>query len=390
MLCLLVTLYKMEDLKERLEGLQRENIDLKKRLEELGSLTQKLEVRKDIISDVNRLLDKNLYELSIINRVNEAVTSIFDHQQVFRKILQSLKEMIDYYACCLLLKGEEGFELTLSINHEISERFLEEFKERSFSIFKQYTNMPVPKEEVVINWEGDSQDLITKGNGKLRSFESLPLKIKGKEIGCLAISHSKEHAFKEEDLNLLSLLASHSAVGIENALLYRRLERLAITDGLTNLYTHRYFKECLEKEIKRAKRYNLTFSLLMIDIDDLKKVNETHGYSMGDKVLEGIAQVIRNNSFRGIDIVARYGGEEFGVILPEANKLGAMVVGERIRRGMEGTRFQIKGDSLQITVSIGVSTYPEDGKNINGLIDQSDRALYKAKKEGKNKVICQL
>ncbi|MDI6703367.1 MAG: diguanylate cyclase [bacterium] len=380
----------MEDLKKRLERLQRENINLKKRLGKLTSLNQKLEVRKNIISDVNKLLDKNLYELSIINRVNEAVTSIFDHQQVLQKILQLLKQMIDYYACCLLLKSEEGFELILSINHEISEGFLDEFKERTYRIFKQYTNLSVPKEKVDINWEGDSQSFITKGDGKVNSFESLPLKIRGKEIGCLTISHSKEQAFREDDLNLLSLLASHSAIGIENALLYRRLERLAITDGLTNLYTHRYFRECLEKEIKRAERYNLTFSLLMIDIDDFKEVNDTYGYLMGDKVLEDVAQVIRNNSFRGIDVVARYGGEEFGVILPETNKLGAMVVGERIRKEMEGTRFQIKGNSLRITVSIGISTYPEDGKSIDGLIDQSDRVLYKAKKEGKNKVICQL
>lgn len=167
-----------------------------------------------------------------------------------------------------------------------------------------------------------------------------------------------------------------------------RLQRLAITDGLTGLYNYRYFWEQLYQEVNRAKRHNLRVSLLMLDIDFFKHYNDTHGHPAGDDVLVTIAKLLKDN-IRNIDIPARYGGEEFSIILVETDKQAAHFVAEKIRALIEEYPFQYEDGqpNARLTVSIGVSTYPEDGDSAEALINKADQRLYRAKQEGKNKVI---
>ena len=166
-----------------------------------------------------------------------------------------------------------------------------------------------------------------------------------------------------------------------------RLEREAITDGLTGLYNHRHFYNRLEFEINRATRANSPISTLIFDVDNFKKYNDRYGHPKGDEVLRKCAAAIRE-SVRSVDIAARYGGEEFAVILAETDKKGAIVVAENIRRAIEELKFSDEeGDTTHnVTVSIGVSSYPTDTKEMNGLVKLADDALYSAKREGKNRV----
>jgi len=167
-----------------------------------------------------------------------------------------------------------------------------------------------------------------------------------------------------------------------------RLQRLAITDGLTGLYNYRYFWEQLYQEVNRAKRHNLRVSLLMMDIDFFKHYNDAHGHPAGDDVLVTIAKLLKEN-IRKIDIPARYGGEEFSIILVETDKQAAHFVAEKIRALIEEYPFQYENGQPngRLTVSIGVSTYPEDGDSADALVNKADQRLYRAKQEGKNKVI---
>lgn len=152
---------------------------------------------------------------------------------------------------------------------------------------------------------------------------------------------------------------------------------LAMLDGLTGLYNRRYFKELINMEFTRLKRYTTDLSLLMIDIDNFKDYNDTHGHPAGDEILKKAAEVFKN-SLREADIVCRYGGEEFLAMLLQTDKKGAGLVAERLR--MQSSLY------LPLTISIGVATYPGDGQNIDSLIEKADAALYKAKQTGKNKV----
>jgi len=167
-----------------------------------------------------------------------------------------------------------------------------------------------------------------------------------------------------------------------------KLKKLAITDGLTGAYNYRFFKEQLEKELIRARRHKNHVSIVMMDIDFFKQYNDTHGHPAGDYVLRTIAQILRNN-IRNIDIAARYGGEEFTLILIETDHGAAAIVAEKIRGLIEKHNFKFENSqpSGKITVSMGVSTFPEDGKTFEELIDAADKRLYQAKELGRNRVV---
>jgi diguanylate cyclase (GGDEF)-like protein len=169
--------------------------------------------------------------------------------------------------------------------------------------------------------------------------------------------------------------------------MYEQIERSAVTDSLTGLYHHRYFREILQKEIQRAGRFHQTRSLLFLDLDNFKEVNDSLGHLHGDMVLVEVSEILRR-CIRTIDIPARYGGEEFAVLLPETDRYGAYVVGERIRRSIE-EHFQAREKGAvnhSLTLSGGVACYPDDAVAVEELIARADAALYQAKGAGKNQI----
>ena len=164
-------------------------------------------------------------------------------------------------------------------------------------------------------------------------------------------------------------------------------ERSAISDGLTGLYNRQFFDAGLRRELKRARRYGLAFSLVMLDVDNFKAVNDRYGHVSGDEVLSLFSNVIRA-SVREIDVACRYGGEEFALILPETSRAGAFIVSERIRIDVEALflRRRISGTQIDLSISGGIALYPTDANSAEGLIRMADRALYRSKHDGKNKI----
>jgi diguanylate cyclase (GGDEF)-like protein len=165
------------------------------------------------------------------------------------------------------------------------------------------------------------------------------------------------------------------------------LARLVVKDRMTGLYNQSYIKERLQEELYRAERYRYSLSVLMIDLDGFKVINDSHGHTVGDKALKDIAQIILE-SIRVSDIPGRYGGEEFLIILPETTSQHALIAAERIRDKVDAHKFEIKPGSnktAHITISIGVCSYPDFGRTKDNLIAYADAALYQAKREGKNK-----
>lgn len=222
--------------------------------------------------------------------------------------------------------------------------------------------------------------------GDSRSLIATPL-IRGKAvIGVLHVWSGAREAFTPEDWRLVSLLGDLTSVAIQNALLYQRTQEEAITDGLTEVFVHRYFQERLAEEMKRAREGGGKLTLLMVDIDNFKAFNDTYGHLTGDTVLRGIAQVLREG-VRGTDIVARYGGEEFAVLLVETGRDPGALVAERLRAGVEAYNFQDISMTKPVTVSMGLACFPENAPDERGLIEVADEALYAAKRSGKNRVV---
>ncbi len=172
---------------------------------------------------------------------------------------------------------------------------------------------------------------------------------------------------------------------VERINLYDRFQQLSIYDTLTETYNRRYFVMRFMEEFKRAQNFSLKLSFLMIDVDNFKKINDTYGHLVGDAVLKEIAKIIKQN-IREIDSLARFGGEEFSLILPETDKMAAIVVAERIRSRISQQIIKAFDETLGVTISVGISCFPQNTLYSDVLMETADKALYQAKMSGRNKV----
>ncbi len=213
----------------------------------------------------------------------------------------------------------------------------------------------------------------------------LPLRLQDQKSGYLAVyRHESAVRFTGRDARALALLAAWTGVAIDNLRLSENLERLAVTDDLTQVYNFRYLKAAMKREVKRAMRFRQPLSILMVDVDNLKKYNDRNGHLRGSYLLRDIAQLF-TTQVRSWDLVAKYGGDEFTVILPQTDRIGAAAGGERLRSAVAAHQFTL-AEPGAITVSMGISNYPDDSDSVPGLIEAADRALYIAKRSGRDRV----
>jgi diguanylate cyclase (GGDEF)-like protein len=184
----------------------------------------------------------------------------------------------------------------------------------------------------------------------------------------------------------LAQVANQAHIVVENSRLIERLRNLAIRDSLTDLYNHRHAMDLLTNEFERVGRYAAGVSLLMLDLDEFKRVNDEHGHPAGDAVLREMARVLKE-TLRTVDSVGRYGGEAFVIVLPHTSPEEAHATAERIRRKVQGHVFWVGAKPLNVTVSVGVASYPSPTVDSPAsLVREADRALYRAKEAGRNRV----
>lgn len=239
----------------------------------------------------------------------------------------------------------------------------------------------------------------------------VPLVTQGRAEGWLEIVGDEPRAFDQDEVELVQILANQAAAALDSTRLYETLAQQAITDGLTGLFNHRFFYECLRDEVTRARRYDLPLSLLMMDLDDFKLYNDRFGHPAGDGVLRRVAEIMRAQLRKNVDIAVRYGGEEFAIILPHTAAGGAghvgrrlsqavrdiddlatppdaAVIGERVRHGIEEAVFQENGacDAGRVTISVGIAGMASHAIDAEALVATADKALYLAKRLGKNRV----
>ena len=236
----------------------------------------------------------------------------------------------------------------------------------------------------------------TRGDRRLARAEmdassaavAFPLESRGRTIGALVALDrtpaAREPKFEKGTLAALQMALEPAALALDNALRMQRAEELSVTDDLTQLYNSRYLSQVLRRETKRASRSGRPLSLLFIDLDGFKGINDAHGHLFGSRALVEAAGVIRASA-RETDIVARFGGDEFALVLPDTGSEGALSVGERIRDKIAAWRFlEGAGLSIPLTVSIGVATLPDVAASAEQLIQAADEAMYWVKEHGKN------
>jgi diguanylate cyclase (GGDEF)-like protein len=238
-------------------------------------------------------------------------------------------------------------------------------EDRVFEIFRERINRYISIGDCRFLKEG--ADLAPYKDSKV-----LPLMIDKQSIGYLVAED-----VRKEDEDKFHILSQQFLSGLKRVLLYRKVQELSITDGLTQIFNRRYFIERFKEEIKRAKKFKLKFSFLMVDIDHFKNYNDRYGHLVGDAILLEVARAVKEN-IRQIDFMGRYGGEEFSIILAETDKEQTRFAAERIRQAIESRQITVYDEDLKATVSLGLATFPDDARETQGLIE--------AKQAGRNKV----
>ncbi|KNZ70089.1 GAF sensor-containing diguanylate cyclase [Thermincola ferriacetica] len=326
-------------------------------------------------------------ELSVLYGVAQSLGASLDMAETLGLILTESRKVISYHTGIIYLWHEEE---QLLIPSAIRSPYADKLKKISFSLDEGIVGMVAKtgQPEIVYDTKKDRRLRSMPGITQfLRSLLVVPLMVEKKIIGVVTIGKKEPYAYGPKHMQILTILGGQAAVAMANALLYKKIEKLAITDGLTKVYNHRYFYKKFEEEYQRSQRYGCKFSVIMIDIDYFKRFNDEFGHKAGDTALFTVAKIIKKNT-RNIDTVARYGGEEFAILLPETDSGDAKTVAERIRKAISETVFRIADDKppVGVTVSIGVSSYPADTKDPQQVVELADQALYYSKEHGKNRV----
>lgn len=333
-------------------------------------------------------LESQVKALKDLIEVAKAVVSTLDLDTVLQAILTSAMGFAQTPAGSVALYYDAKRELSLHVHSGLTADFVK--KERWEVTPGGLTEQVLKAGEIFFIEDTEKTPFFNNPvalNEGIRSLICVPLVFQSRIMGVLYLDDFVPREFDRDKLNLLSILASFAAMAINNATLHKRTKLMAITDSLTGLHNHRYFKQYFKQEMGRAKRYHKPFSIIMMDVDDFKSYNDSFGHATGDELLATLGSLILD-TIRGVDVAFRYGGEEFIVLLPETTLEKAILAAERLRDSIQkGTAKRLaSGASRGVTISIGVASYPENSDKMDELFNIVDSLLYRAKRCGKNTV----
>jgi diguanylate cyclase (GGDEF)-like protein len=346
------------------------------------------ETAKKASHAVHRLRETSR-RLQVLGDIVSTANSSLEPSRVVAVIMSQIQQLIPSEAWSILLVDEDKKELTFEM--ALGEKG-EDFGDIRLKIGEGIAGWVAKTgKPVIVNDVSRDPRFMRRFDEQTqfqtRSVLCAPLASRGNTIGVVEVMNREAGSrFTKRDLKLLLTLVEPAAIALENALLFQRAERLAVTDDLTKLYNSRYLNSYLGKELSRASRHNNPLSLIFLDLDGFKKVNDRHGHLCGSRTLFEVGSIIKR-SVREEEVVGRYGGDEFVVILPDTDATGAVLVAERIRQALKCHPFLEELDlNVSITASLGVSCFPEHGSTPQDLIQKADQAMYSVKERGKDAV----
>jgi diguanylate cyclase (GGDEF)-like protein len=321
-------------------------------------------------------------ELSVLYEAAKTMSSSLELQAVLDNLVQVTCRAFAYEYGAILLVDEPTNDLVVHAFHgyDLSVRGYRVPVGKGVTGWVQSTGTPV----IIPDVRADARYI--GFNEVIASEIAVPLIIEGKVIGVFNVESPRPQAFGERDIQILAALSAYATIAIQNARLFEQTKRLAITDGLTELFNHRYLHEAMGRALERCTLDGQPLALIMLEVDNFKRYNDTYGHQRGDEVLRIMADLLRKGS-RTTDLVARYGGDEFMIVLPNSSKEAAHDIAERLRRMVEAYPFPL-GENIftSVTLSVGVAAAPEDGTTVDAVVEAVDRAQYTAKSSGGNNV----
>ena len=320
-----------------------------------------------------------------LRRATATMTGTLELREVLVRMLESLAEIVPHDSASVMMRRGDDFEEVAGRGPADGEAAPPlRFPADGDELIREITQTLGP---VVIS--DTALDSRFQGIGwaeDVRAWIGVPLVSGDEVIGLLTVDSKRPHAYSELEAEMAFTFASQAVIGIENARLFGEVQRLAVIDELTAVHNRRHFFALAGKEFHRASRYDHDLSLMMLDIDGFKRINDTYGHPIGDEVLRQVAARCQAN-IRELDVLGRYGGEEFALVLPETGlDDAASILAERLRVAVSGTPIETERGALTVTVSVGVAVRTADTADLAALLDRADQALLRAKAAGKNRV----
>ncbi len=338
----------------------------------------------DILSRVNELLDRKLYEATILSEIGRVARNLVHFDETFTSVMGLVARVVDFTVGAMAFVEADDLEVVLMVHRHASPEVVEDARGRLVEAVTRERNGQAPS-RVQARLFAPAAETGGPEERALGGFAAFPVVTSDRLVGLLALGGRAVARAAPESAVFLGQVANQSYIVMENSRLFERLRDLSVRDGLTGLYNHRHIMELVQAEFDRIGRHGGVFSVLMIDVDHFKKVNDEHGHPAGDAVLREVAEVIQEG-LRAIDVVGRYGGEEFVVVLPQTPHDEAMLTAERVRSRVHAHAFGAEGKPLSVTISVGVATAPsEAADSAAALVRDADKALYRAKSAGRDR-----
>jgi len=346
----------------------------------LGTLMDITE-RKHAEAEVNRYTR----QLETLFNIGTTVSQTLNLEELLVSVLDRVLKVTGVEIAGIFLLDEKTRELVLRASRGMSVSFVREVKILSAGegILKQVveTGKPLLVENMSLEPRFNHHG---KKKWRVQSFAALSIMAKEKILGMMGIGSYGHREFPDWEVRMLGTIANQIGMAIDNAQLYEHALELAFTDGLTGLYNRRYLMDQIEREFIRAQRSKAPLSLIMIDLDGLKGINDRFGHHVGDSFLKEVARIVKANT-RASDVAARWGGDEFMLLAPGTDSKGADKIAERIRAQVEHFKIKLEGEEAGITVSAGIVSYPTNASVVPELVKKADEAMYCAKRAGKNR-----
>lgn len=341
-----------------------------------------------MIKHENKQLEYKIQTLEKLAELGKSLTSQMNLESLIKTILKKTSDLLQPESWHLLLKDPDKDVLyyQILINEPSINRQEPLPYGQTLSGWVALHQKPILSTQSFKNYEPSDLPEKILNEIKDKSVICIPLQSKGSLLGVVQLKHSSPDFFDLDDFNIVSTIGDFSAIAIENALQFEKIQNLTIKDDLTRLYNARYLHKLLDQEVSRSDRYQKQFSMIFLDLDKFKKVNDTHGHVHGSELLRQTAEIILQN-VRDVDHCARYGGDEFVIVLPETTKEKAVQTAERIRQAIQDNVFlKEQGLNAKFTASFGVANYPEDANSKDDLIKMADEAMYVVKHTSRNRV----